>query len=248
MADLVLLRRVHLSKGLSPAQRHEYRVVAKAAVAPRRPGQRAGHLAAEELDTASGPGESEDGDEYRIAVLAAELLLDPLHRDIEILGRPGPARRVDPRSAAERRDDETGIVGQCGHPARFCRGCCLQHRIGLEAVAGFVGLGDAERDCGDGLDRKWRQQRRNFLDLAPVMAGNQQPIPGELARVHTTPSPSAARWCLVSSATPARASRSISAKSASSNGAPSAVAWISTIPPVAVSTKFASVCACESSA
>ena len=43
----------------------------------------------------------------------AEALGLVLHRDPEILARPCPARRKNPRGIAQRRHDQSGIVGKC---------------------------------------------------------------------------------------------------------------------------------------
>jgi len=43
--------------------------------------------------------------------MAGEPRFDPAHGKREILLGPGPARRINSRVAAERPDDEPGIVG-----------------------------------------------------------------------------------------------------------------------------------------
>src|SRR4051812_39021871 len=97
VADAVLLVRLDLAEGEGPALGDEHRVVAEAAVAARRPDQVPVDLAAEGLGVSVGPGERERRDEMGAPVrLALQLRLDAGHRDREILGRPRPARRIDP--------------------------------------------------------------------------------------------------------------------------------------------------------
>src|SRR5205823_8452159 len=89
MADL-MLRGIDLCKGPVVSIRHEYGVVAEAALAARRPGQLALDLAAEQRHFAVRPGERQHRDEMGAAVLVGQFPLNPLHRDAEILIRPGP--------------------------------------------------------------------------------------------------------------------------------------------------------------
>ena len=217
----------------------EHRVVAETLIATGRPGQAAVDLAAKHLGAAVGPGEGEDGDEMGGGVLVAERLPHPFHREVEIPLRPGPARRIDAGVAAQRRHDEPRIVAERDEAARVRAGLGLQRGIGLERVAGLVGLGEAELGGAHRRDAQRREQRRDLAHLALIVAGDQQPLDHR---------PSAVRCWRASSAMPARASSIMRANSSSPNGAPSAVAWISTMPPVPVMTKFASVSAFESSA
>src|SRR5438552_8778971 len=124
----------------------------------------------------------------------------------------------------------------------------LQRRIAFEHRLRLFRLRQAERAGADRVDAIRRNQRLDLGDLAGVVAGDDQLFAGpDLAR-HAAQTPSAARCWRVNSAMPARASASIRVKPASSNGVPSAVTWISTIPPTPVNTKLASVLAVESSA
>src|SRR6185312_3785974 len=174
------------------------------------------------------------------AVPVAERLPHPQHRPAEIARLASPARRVDARVAADRRDDEAGIVTERGEEAALGPRPGLERGVGLEGVAGLLGLGKAELGGADRLDAIGREQHGELVELAGIVGGDQQ-LPGHQR-------PSAVRCCRVNSAMPARARSSMRANSESSNGAPSAVAWISTIPPLPVITKLASVSAVESSA
>src|SRR5438105_1838427 len=116
MAGPVLLGRVHLAERQGAAARHEDRVVAEAAIAPRRPDKAAVNLTAKQLDIAVRPGKGENRDERGARVSAAELAVDPLHRHPEILVGTGPAGGMNPGRAAEPRDGEAGIVSKRGQP------------------------------------------------------------------------------------------------------------------------------------
>src|SRR5205085_5971915 len=126
VADLVFEIRIEFSEGQIIAIRYEYGVVAEAALAARRPGQLTIDLAAERLDRGTllrwRPGQRQHRDEMGAARLVAQLALHPLHRDAEILGRAGPARRIDPGRAIERRNHQPGIIGKRGQAACVGRG------------------------------------------------------------------------------------------------------------------------------
>src|SRR4051794_26928327 len=84
MADAVLLVRIELAERLVVAGGHEHRVVAEAAIAPRRPDQRAVDSALEALDlTVVGPGERQGAGEVGVAARfrarRLDLLPDALH-------------------------------------------------------------------------------------------------------------------------------------------------------------------------
>src|SRR5262249_24924603 len=79
MADLVFFGRLHLAKGLDPTFGHKHRVIAKTALAARRPDQRAGNLAAEKFHMLVGPAESQHRDEARAAVAVGEVPVHPFH-------------------------------------------------------------------------------------------------------------------------------------------------------------------------
>src|SRR6202011_3257776 len=107
VTDPMFLCRLDFAEGRLPALGHEHRVVAEAALAARRPDQGSCDLAAEQVEIAVAPGERQHRDEEGAAVLLAEFAMHALHRDAKILGRAGPARGIDPRRAAQSRDDET---------------------------------------------------------------------------------------------------------------------------------------------
>jgi hypothetical protein len=70
--------------------------------------------------------------------------LDFVHGVTEILGRPGPARRIDARIAAECIDSKAGVVGEARLAARLRRGFRLDPRVGPECVAGLIRLDKLE--------------------------------------------------------------------------------------------------------
>ena len=160
--------------------------------------------------------------------------------------RSGPAQRAEwmPGAPVQGRDHEARIVGQGRAPRTVGRRPGLDGGILGEIAAGLRGLGQAERGRRDGRDPERRQQRADLPHLPAIVAGDRQPGAGEAA-AHA--GASAARCKAPSSATPFFASVSMAPNSPSEKGASSAAAWISTIPPVAVMTKFASVEAPESS-
>src|SRR5215469_15366571 len=177
MADPMLLRGIQFAEGQLSALRDEHRVVAETAIATRRPGKASRDLASEELGLAVSSRQREHGDKVGVAVFVADLLVNPLHRDPEVLCRAGPAGRIDPWRAAERRHDKAGIVGERRQSARLRRGSRLQRRIGLEAVTCFFRLGKTEQSRGNRVDTEWRQQRCYLLDLARIVARDYQPCP-----------------------------------------------------------------------
>src|SRR3546814_1408902 len=88
----------------------EHRVVAEAAVAARRPHRLAMHLPLHRFGVAVRPGEAEGAGEPGPPVAGAgsqQRRPDLFHCGSEILGRPGPARRVDARLASERSEEHT---------------------------------------------------------------------------------------------------------------------------------------------
>src|SRR5262249_35281617 len=122
VADPVLRRRLHLPGGQGAAQRHENPIVAKTPLAPRRAHQPSLDLTTEELDIGVRPGEGKNGNKRGAPVAVAELAVNPLHRDPEILVAAGPAGGVDAGRSAEGRDDEPGIIGERQQSARLCGG------------------------------------------------------------------------------------------------------------------------------
>src|SRR6516162_1165635 len=91
VADDVFASGLDLAKGFRATFRHKDRVVAKAALAARWPDETARSLAAEEFETAVGPGERQHRDKGGAAIAVAELALHARHRRTKILGRAGPA-------------------------------------------------------------------------------------------------------------------------------------------------------------
>src|SRR6516164_10989553 len=141
----MLLSGVDLAESRDTAFRHEDRIIAKAALAARRPDELARDLAAEELEIAIGPSECQHRDEPGTPIPVAELAVHALQGNAEILGGTRPAGGVDARSAPKLTDDEAGIIGDRRQPARGDGGLCLQRGVRSEAVAGFFGFRNAER-------------------------------------------------------------------------------------------------------
>ncbi len=79
------------------------------------------------------PGQAERGNEPGTAILCrGHVAIHPRHGGGEILARPRPARRVHPGRAAQCRDTEPGIIGQCRQAARPRRRQRLDARIADE--------------------------------------------------------------------------------------------------------------------
>src|SRR6185437_7821024 len=98
-----------------------------------------------------------------------------------------------------------------------------------------------------GAKRLNSERRDEFFDLAHlsgIVACNHKPV----AATNSDHSFNTCFCKATNSVVPLRARRSSSANCSSLKGAPSAVPWISTIPPAPVSTKLESVSAVESSA
>src|SRR5262249_34777584 len=112
----VLFFGAHLAEGAVAAVGEKNRIVAKATAAARRPDDGAVDAARERLRHAVRPCEAERRHEGRAPSvqrrrsLCLELLLDDPHRLAEILLFAGPARRIDAGLAAERCDDEAGVI------------------------------------------------------------------------------------------------------------------------------------------
>src|ERR1700744_3361009 len=106
MADAHAPLAIELAETLAHALGLKDRIVAEAQRAARRVGDTAMDLAAKIVEMAVRPGESEHGDEIGAAIgIVAERALDPRHRRREILVHR-PARRINPRGAADPRDDQ----------------------------------------------------------------------------------------------------------------------------------------------
>jgi hypothetical protein len=248
MAQRVLLGLVHLAECLCSPCRDEHRVVTEALRASRRPGHLPVHPSDEGLGMAIGPGNAQRGDEPCTLVRSiGRFAVHPLHRGVEILRRPGPARRMYARRAVQRSDAEAGIVRQRRQPARAGRCQRLDPSVADEVWRVLLGFGQANRCGGDDRDAMRPQQVGKLLELARIVARQDKPrATVEPARHHAAST--AWRCASNSDATPWRARPSMPRNCVSLNAVRSAVPWISTMPPASVSTKLASASADESSA
>ena len=122
--------RIDLAEGHLVPVGDKHRIVAEAAFAARRPHEASVDLSAKSRDLALRPGQRQHRHEMGAFVPAAKFAPHALHRDPEILVRPGPARRVDAGSAVERRHDQPGIVRQGNETARPGGGACPSRRRG----------------------------------------------------------------------------------------------------------------------
>ena len=124
-----------------------------------------------------------------------ELVMDPLHRQVEValaadlagagLGRTlrigqRPARGEDARPVAERLDAEAAVVGERRQAAEIGGGARLQIGIVDEGGADLVGLGQIELGRRDRLDAVGAEQFADLAHLAFVVAGDDQPAGSEL--------------------------------------------------------------------
>jgi len=76
----------------------------------------------------------------RERVALAQHALDLLHREAEVLGRAGPARRIDARRAVERIDHQSRIVGERRKARGLRGGLRLEAGIGREGGSGLLRL------------------------------------------------------------------------------------------------------------
>src|SRR6516164_3820796 len=175
-----------------------------------------------------------------------EFVLNGLHGAAKILIGSGPARRMDARRAAERIDRKPGIVGEGGQAGRLGGRFGLDAGVVAKAQPRLVRFLQSQFPRRCGVDPVRRKQLAHFSELAGVV-GRDHEAPGKAAMeksAHIT-----AIFCRsISFATPLRARASSAANCSSENGVFSAVACTSTMLPEPVSTKLASVSACESSA
>ena len=158
----------------------EHRIVAEPHAAARRPDQGPVHPALKCLQMAVRPGHAERRDEVRSPgrrgrrALCAQAVFDLPHRGSKILGRPGPARRVDARRSAERFDHQPGIVGERRQPRRHGRRHGLDAGILAKARAGFLRLAEAELGGRNGVNPIRREQLPHLAQFAGIVGRDHQ--------------------------------------------------------------------------
>src|SRR3546814_19523891 len=89
---------------------------------------------------AHGEGANEMGVAACLVTLGEQFLLDPLHRDHEILALAGPAGGVNTGAPVERIDPEAAVVGAGWEAREVRRPPRLPIRLVDEGGPGFVGL------------------------------------------------------------------------------------------------------------
>src|SRR5438128_1408477 len=105
MAHRVLGGGIHLAEGEAIALRYEDGIVAEAALAARREGERAIDAAFIGFALPVRSCQGENANEIGAAVgIAFELAFDARHGGGKIFSRPGPARRMDARRALQNRN------------------------------------------------------------------------------------------------------------------------------------------------
>src|SRR3954454_15794801 len=247
----MLLDRHHLAEGFIVSIRAKDRVIAEAFRATRREDQFAVDAALELLNMPVGPGDAERGHERGTKRgprgAGREFALDLAHRRAEIAGVPGPTGGIDAGRAVERLDAEARIRCEGGQGGSTCGACRLDAGILGEGRAGLLRLGKIEIARRDRVDAIGREQLPHFPKLAGIMRGDDKSAGDLPAAGFATHQPMAAFCSSTRRAMPDLASPRRDVSFASLNVAPSAVACTSTSPPAPVMTKFASVCALESS-
>ncbi len=244
--DAVLLLRREFAEGQRRIVGLEHRVVAEPLVAARRPDQLAEDPALEQLLVPVRPGQDQGRDEVGPPVGGAtgrKLALDARHRAGKVLRAAGPAGREQPGRSVERVHAQARIVREGRQPGGVRRRPRLDGGVLGEHRAGLVRLGQVQLAGRDRLDAEGGQQLAHLAQLAGIVGRDHDP-PGEEAAHQAI----ACFWSATSSATPALASRRRLRNSSSENGFTSAVPCTSTMPPLPVMTKLASVSAPESSA
>ena len=177
----------HLGEGTVMAVGPEDRVIAESVVAAQRPHQGAGDATLEYLAVTVGPAERQCGHELgatRPAVVGSqrlEFVMNTSHGGGEIARRAGPAGRTYPRRTVERRDRETGVVGERHRARATGRGARLQLGVGSKTLPGLLGLGQGEFGGRTHRDGEWRQEITDFTRFARVVGGHHQGIAGEPA-------------------------------------------------------------------
>src|SRR5204863_8639871 len=155
------------------------------------------------------------------------------------------AARMEAGRAVERVAHEAGIVGDGGQAGGKRCGFRLDARIGGEARAGFLRLGQAQFARRNDFDAMAPQKLAHFNELALVVGGDDDTPGNPPAHAgHIT-----ASFCRsISLAIPLRAKATRARSCSSLNATFSAVACTSTMLPSPDMMKFASVSASESSA
>ena len=140
----------HFAKCALKPVRKEHRIIAKPALATRRPDQRPVDLGVELFQVAVRPGDAQRRDKMRAPLRRGDgtaftqFRIDHLHRVPEVLVRAGPARRVDAGITVKRIDRETGIVGESRMPGRTRGGHRFDARVVGKRRPGLRGLGERQ--------------------------------------------------------------------------------------------------------
>ncbi len=246
---------VHLAEGDVVAVGHEDRVVAEAVLPARRPDEPAVDLAAEQVGAAVGEGEGEDRDEVRLRCSGRrdaerlELLLDAAHGRWRnpCPGRPSaPSRRRARRQAPRPRAPNRRRARAGRRRSRRRRAFSAAFSSKVTPVSSGSGRPSSPAETTD--IPIGRDQRLDLAELARVVGGDHQPFAAFERARHQGDRQRIASFCSSTSwPMPPLASARSAWSSSSVNGAPSAVPWISTMPPDPVMTKLASVSASLSS-
>jgi len=146
--------------------------------------------------------------------------LHPSHREIEIPLRAGPTRRIDAGVAGERGDHEAGIVAERHEPARRGAG------FGLEGA-----LASNVSPVSSGSGRPSSAAPTVEMRKGASSAAISRTLPSLWLAISSFSITGRAPRAVAGEVGDAGAASSIMrANSSSPNGAPSAVAWISTDP------------------
>src|SRR5690606_32680456 len=152
----------------------------------------------------------------------------------------GPASRMDAGPAGQGIDREAGIVRQ-RRPVGAARGSeRLEAGLAGKVAFGLRWPGEPERAGRQRLGAPRPPQIGDLAQLALVVAAENQPRTAFEGAGHQA---TAVCCRITSSSIPWRARRMSSLKLSGENGLPSAVPWTSTMPPLPVMTKLASVSA-----
>ncbi len=183
----VLLDAGHFAEGARMSIGQEHRIVAEAGGAARRPHQRSVGARLDFLEMIVGPGDAQRGDEMRLAPLrgvvaprscsrrsirviaAVKSLFGPAQRAEKIPGAPSSASTTSPESSAK--------AGSC---AALAAATALIRALAPKAVAGLVGLAEAELAGRYRLDAVRRQQFAHLGELAGIV-GRDHELAGDSA-------------------------------------------------------------------